>query len=180
MFESFQKWKTLSFSLNLFGPNWPNSPFSFPFSFSFPRPKTPSPARYFFLSSGPAHPGRPLPQPTDRRGPPVGVAPDLPTEPDSSLSPTRPRASPLPSVARTPRHPAASIKGPADPPCPTQLQPPPSRANPSRRLCRELRAPRRATVPLRLLDDITAPELLCGESKPSDPFSLSFPLARVY
>jgi len=39
---------------------------------------------------------------------------------------------------------------------------------------------RRAAVPLLLLDDITAPELLCGESKPSDPFSLSLPLARVY
>ena len=43
---------------------------------------------FFFLSSGPARPGLPLLQPTDRRGPPVGVAPDL------APCPVRTRAEP--------------------------------------------------------------------------------------
>ena len=173
--NQIQKWKTNSFPSLSFSAR-PN-PSSF-FFFFFPKAQIRAGPFVSTAQSGPLPPL--LSCLAARWGPLVGVAPDLPTEPDSSSSLTRPRASPLPSVARTPRHPAASIKGPADPPCPTQPQPPPSRANPSRRLCRELGAPRRATVPLHLLDDITAPELLCGESKPSDPFSLSFPLARVY
>ena len=104
VFESDSKMENQLFSLSRFQPG--PIPLRF-FFFFFPKAQIRAGP---FVSTAQYGPLPPLLSCLAARwGPPVGVAPDLPTEPDSSSSPTRPRASPLPSVARTPRHLVAPI-----------------------------------------------------------------------
>ena len=153
-------------SLSLF-PCFQPSPSPF-FSFSFllfpPAAQDPFPA-------GPSpRPGpnrrRPLPQPTDRRGPPVGVV--SPATNGLPRSPAAARPAPPRGLARTPRQPQPPLFKRRDLPWnPIDRKPPPlARANPSRHCCRaQSSAPRRrfAAQPRRIRRSEGSPR---GEDRP--------------